>query len=302
MYRYSVSVIIPTFNRARHIGRAIKSALAQTFCDWELIVVDDGSTDDTEDVVHSFNDPRIRLIRHDKNYGAPAARNTGIRASKGEYICFLDSDDEWLMTKLEEQMSATKDKYGRKKDSNIVLVGGLVCDSLGNVARAYIPEKSGFLYDEFFNLKVGANGTMLVPRKCFHEVGMYDENLCALQHWDMSVRLAAKYEYVALPKLLVKAYIHGEARITTAANRIKALEYLLLKYAPVLERYPRGGAVLRLNLGLLKLRSGFRSEARREFISSLRLYPYILGAYAYLLASVLGMTELPWRRKKKIII
>ena len=99
-----VSVIIPTYNRAHLVGRAIRSVLNQTYQDFEIIVVDDGSTDNTEEVVKSFNDPRIRYIRHEKNRGGSAACNTGIRAARGEYIAFQDSDDEWLPEKLEKQM------------------------------------------------------------------------------------------------------------------------------------------------------------------------------------------------------
>ena len=101
-----VSVIIPTYNRAHLVGRAIRSVLNQTYQDFEIIVVDDGSTDNTEEVVKSFNDPRIRYIRHEENKGAAAARNTGIKAAKGKFIAFQDSDDEWLPKKLEKQMEA----------------------------------------------------------------------------------------------------------------------------------------------------------------------------------------------------
>jgi len=90
----TVSVIIPTYNRAHTIGRAIKSVLNQTYQDFEIIVVDDGSTDNTEEVVKSFRDKRIRYIQHKKNKGAAAARNTGIKSAKGKYIAFQDSDDD----------------------------------------------------------------------------------------------------------------------------------------------------------------------------------------------------------------
>ena len=95
-----VSAIIPTYNFGRFLGEAIQSVLDQTFTDFELIVVDDGSTDDTREVVGSFNDSRIRYI-YQENRGLPAARNTGIKASRGEYIAFLDSDDIWLTQNLE---------------------------------------------------------------------------------------------------------------------------------------------------------------------------------------------------------
>ena len=93
----TVSVIIPTYNRAHLVGRAIKSVLNQTYRDFEIIVVDDGSTDNTKDIIKEFQkkDKRIKYIPYEKNKGGSAARNTGIKAAKGEYIAFLDSDDEW---------------------------------------------------------------------------------------------------------------------------------------------------------------------------------------------------------------
>ncbi len=95
-----VSVIIPTYNRAHVLGRAIRSVLDQTYQDFELIVVDDGSSDHTGEVVATFADPRIHYLRHEKNRGAAAARNTAIKTAQGEYIASLDSHDEWLPEKL----------------------------------------------------------------------------------------------------------------------------------------------------------------------------------------------------------
>ena len=92
------------FNRAAPVRRAIESVLAQTCQDFEIIVVDDGSTDGTAAAVETFADRRITLIRHEQNRGGSAARNTGIRASSAAYVAFLDSDDEWLPTKLERQL------------------------------------------------------------------------------------------------------------------------------------------------------------------------------------------------------
>ncbi|HZJ24334.1 MAG TPA: glycosyltransferase family 2 protein, partial [Anaerolineales bacterium] len=99
----AVSVIIPAYNRASTIARSVESALAQTLQDLEIIVVHDGSTDTTCDVVQGIADERVRLVRHGGNLGAAAARNTGMKASQARYIAWLDSDDEWLPEKLQTQ-------------------------------------------------------------------------------------------------------------------------------------------------------------------------------------------------------
>lgn len=99
-----VSVIIPTYNRANLILQAVKSVLNQTYKNFEIIIVDDGSSDNTEDVINVIHDNRIRYIKHAINKGASAARNTGIREAKGKYIAFQDSDDHWLPDKLEKQV------------------------------------------------------------------------------------------------------------------------------------------------------------------------------------------------------
>ena len=103
-----VSVIIPTRNRVEMLCRAVNSVLSQTFDNLECIVVDDESHDNTEKVINSFEDDRLKYFRHEKNKGASAARNTGIRQSKGGLIAFLDDDDEWIATKLEKQVPLLK--------------------------------------------------------------------------------------------------------------------------------------------------------------------------------------------------
>ncbi|MBE3591911.1 glycosyltransferase [Thermoanaerobacter sp. RKWS2] len=99
-----VSVIVPAYNAEKYIGEAIKSVLSQTYPYFELIIVDDASTDSSVEVVRSFNDDRIRLIQHDKNRGPGAARNTAIEAAKGEWMAILDADDQWLPERLEKLM------------------------------------------------------------------------------------------------------------------------------------------------------------------------------------------------------
>ena len=107
-----VSVVIPTYNRPEFLGAAISSVLNQTFQDWELLVVDDASENDTEEVVDGFGDHRLRWFRHEKRIGGSAARNTGIVNSVGAYVAFLDDDDEWLPDKLRLQVELLRKESG----------------------------------------------------------------------------------------------------------------------------------------------------------------------------------------------
>ena len=130
-----VSVIIPTYNRAHLIGRAIQSVLAQTYQDFEVIVVDDGSTDNTEEVVLNFGSEKMRYIRHGTNRGVAAARNTGIRNARGEYIAFQDSDDEWYPNRLESISEIMEDR----KDIDFIFSYGKFLKNgeiIGDVGKA----------------------------------------------------------------------------------------------------------------------------------------------------------------------
>ena len=102
-----ISVIIPVHNRAKLILRALASVRAQTYAEFEILVVDDGSTDGLSETLGQLDEPRLRVLRHTLRQGAASARNTGIRASTGEYLAFLDSDDEWMPNKLERQLELT---------------------------------------------------------------------------------------------------------------------------------------------------------------------------------------------------
>ncbi|GAH74960.1 unnamed protein product, partial [marine sediment metagenome] len=166
----TVSVIIPTYNRAYLIGRAIQSVLNQTYQDFEIIVVDDGSTDDTEEIVRSFKDKRIGYVRHEKNKGAAAARNTGIKAAKSEYIAFQDSDDEWLPEKLEKQMKVFENAPPE--------VGVVYTDFLrikGNkkihIPFSWVTQKEGNIHKELLKGNFVTTQSVVIRKKCFKKSG-----------------------------------------------------------------------------------------------------------------------------------
>jgi glycosyltransferase involved in cell wall biosynthesis len=202
-----VSVIIPTYNRAHLIGRAIQSVLDQTYQNFEIILVDDGSIDDTEEVVKSFGDKRITYVRHTRNKGGAVARNTGIQAARGEYIAFQDSDDEWLPTKIEKQISIFK---SAPKSLGVVYTDMLRVLLEGTTEYWQSPTiKRGMLTNperaEYQVFRLGLVSA-LVKRHCFGEVGLFDERFPALQDLELFIRLSMQYDFHHIKEPLVKYY------------------------------------------------------------------------------------------------
>jgi len=199
-----VSVIIPTYNRAHLIGRSIQSVLNQTYQDFEIIVVDDGSTDNTEDIIKKFQkkDERIKYIKNEKNKGGSAARNTGIKAARGKYIAFLDSDDEWMKRKLEKQV--------RNIEKSTISASISYCGFIRSTKEGFqffCPAKRGNLYYlQLYKAYISPTSAVMVKRKCFDFVGFFDETLPARQDYDMWLRLSKRYLFDYISEPLVKIY------------------------------------------------------------------------------------------------
>lgn len=231
-----VSVIIATYRRPRLLPRAIKSALAQTFRDFELIVVDDASGDHTESVVASFDDTRIKYVRHDVNKGGPAARNTGIGMAKGEYIALLDDDDEWHATKLEKQVNAFKETAN---EVSFVYSGFEILDEKGEVVGTTLPEHRGYLHMNLLQRNmIGGSSIPLIQRECFDKVGLFDESLTSCQDWDMWLRIAREFEFDYVPEVLAKGYLHGDQISENFAAMIPGRTRIIEKHMAFFSNYP----------------------------------------------------------------
>ncbi len=223
-----VSVILPIYNRGHLIKRAILSVLNQSLRDLELIVVDDGSTEDIEKIVNSLDDGRIKYIRHEANRGAGAARNTGIGASCAEYIAFQDSDDEWLPEKLERQIEAFK---GAGRDAGIVYVDML---RIGEDGRSYYwtsptVRKGCIVNQETLDYQVAGLGiqSAMIKRECFNEVGLFDESFPRFIDLEFFIRLSKRYEFYHIKEPLCRYY--STEGISTDINALCIARVLLLK-------------------------------------------------------------------------
>lgn len=212
-----VSIVVPTFNRANVIERALRSILKQTYSDYEVIVVDDGSTDDTESVVAAMEDTRIRYISLPENQGVAHARNVGIQEAQYDYIAFLDSDDEWLPDKLRLQMNEMErlgDEYGMV----YCRMAGWLRDGSARFVCPVLEYKRAVLEGNIFQPLLLRNviGTpaMLVRRECLKETGGFKEALHCLEDWELILRLAKHSKIGFVDKILVEVH-KSEGSVTT---------------------------------------------------------------------------------------
>lgn len=204
-----VSIIIPTYNRAAVIKRAIDSILKQTYSSYEVLVIDDGSTDETKSVVTGIQDARIRYIGLKENRGVAHARNVGIQEAKYDYIAFLDSDDEWLPDKLELQMQRME-----MGQDNVGMVycrmGGVLRDGTGRFICPHQSYEKETLEGDMFRLLLLNNvigmPTVLVHRKCLEQVGGFKETLGCLEDWELILRIARRWRIGFVDNFLVEVH------------------------------------------------------------------------------------------------
>ncbi|MBU2521270.1 MAG: glycosyltransferase [Proteobacteria bacterium] len=221
-----VSVIIPTYNRGWAIKEAVDSVLAQDFTDFELIVVDDGSTDNTQDILNSYKEDIIVL--HQGNKGVSAARNRGIASASGQYIAFLDSDDLWLPQKLSTQV----DFFNANPEA-------LICQTEEKWIRNGIfvnPKKrhrklSGNIFEQSLYLCLVSPSAVMMKRSLFEKAGMFDETLSACEDYDMWLRVSCRYPvYLIDTPLIIKRGGHADQLSRTSGQdryRIQSLKKII---------------------------------------------------------------------------
>jgi glycosyltransferase involved in cell wall biosynthesis len=249
-----VSVIIPTYNRASLVERAIRSVLTQTFTDYELIVVDDGSHDSTRDLLASF-DSRIAVLSQ-PNRGVAAARNLGIRASTGELVAFLDSDDEWLPEKLTAQVACydAADPFFICHTDEIWMRDGQEVRQ-----RAVHQKQGGRFFERALERCLISPSSVVISRKLLDRCGWFDETLPAAEDYDLWLRITAFHEVCFIPRpLVIKHGGHADQLSQTVPAidrfRIQAIRKIL-KYPDLSSSYRRA-AVLELKRKCLLVAAG----------------------------------------------
>lgn len=224
------SVVIPAYNREKTIKRAIDSVLRQTYQNFEIIVVDDGSTDGTKDVVLSIHDDRIRYI-HQENQGAQVARNRGIHEGQYDWIAFLDSDDEWLPRKLELQLAVLQQN---RFEPMLVIHGDCIVKDILNSHedRWNLSRLTG---GDVYSQILATGGTMfqgmVTSKTALEKIGLLDTKVVAFQEWDTSIALAKYCKFVAIEEPLFIYYLHeGDTISKNHVHDIEGYYYIVQKW------------------------------------------------------------------------
>jgi len=230
-----VSVIIPTYRRPGMLREAVESVLSQSFSDYELIVVDDGSGDETSAVLERYSGRLKYFVK--KNGGVASARNFGLRVASGDLVAWLDDDDLFLPGKLWLQVEYFRSYPG----AGLVYTGHETLDTLGSRPKVslYLPPafrdccstRAALLKSCFF-----ANSTVMMKRECFDLAGLFDESLKHTVDYDQWLRTAARYSFGCVPRVLMRYRLHGK-QITMRRDK-KILPVLRSRARDLYSRYP----------------------------------------------------------------
>lgn len=238
-----VSILIPTYNRETLILKALDSIFKQTFQDYEIMIIDDASTDNTEQVIKDLNHPRVRYFKLEKNGGQCIARNYGARQALGEFLAFLDSDDEWLPEKLEKQISLFDNgsermggAYGLSYTTDVIR---------GETSQDKVDVHRGDIHNEFLKGFCPPTPSMfVVKREAFEKVNGFDENLLTFVDLDLWMRISEFYDfdYVDEP-VIIKYEQIGDQYVNNFGKRYRGYHLFMDKWSDSL--FEKGGRKLR---------------------------------------------------------
>ncbi len=287
----SVSVIIPTYNRAHLIGRALNSLANQTYKDFEVVIVDDASTDDTEAYIKGFSDfLNIQYVRHEKNKGEAAARNTGIRAARSEYVAFLDSDDEFVPEKLEKQMAVFR---SQSPILGVVYTNMREINSNGSTriweCPTLMPE-DGLVYERALNYGVYhiGIGSSMVRKACFERAGFFDERLSYHVDLDFFIRLSKFYCFYHIKEPLLNYYITGDSNRWNNPALFESKKLILEKYFDDIKKDPDSLSRHYYMIGRFLIKCISFNEGRPYLIKAAIAYPYNLRRLAFVISTLFG--------------
>ena len=276
-----ISVVIPTYNRSSLVSKAIASVLGQTFTNIEIIVVDDSSTDATSDILTAQFAGKIIYLQHQHNSGLSAARNTGIKASRGEYVAFLDDDDEWLPEKLKLQIQIIQQNTA----VGLVYCGYTQVAENGSVIRQIRPEKRGFILPDLLedNYITGSASAVLIKREVLDKAGYFDENLTACEDWDLWIRIARRCPIDYTDNILVAYKIHADNMHKDLFKMEQNTARVLDKYRSLMDEKIRNRRFYRhyISFAWQHYKAGNTEEFRRLLYNALDIEPVANDLFDY---------------------
>ena len=296
------SVIIPTYNRAQTLTRAIKSVIDQTLQNWELLVVDDASTDDTPQLVKRFRDRRIRYLRRQANGGVSAARNDGIKAARGEYVALLDSDDRFLPTFLERTLHALRASVDNEtglswtgtishhttSSSSDFLVIELIRKRLW--APTYASREEAFRASLEWDPVWGTGHGVTIKRTVLEHVGLFDERLRAREDIDIFLRLMRATDYVVIPEYLVEIYHDHDLSVDSQhLEQARSYELIYRKHRKDIIASRRAYGFFHGHIARQYYLGGSQGRAIYHSLAILRRQPGNSSAYAQTLRSLIAL-------------
>lgn len=285
-----VSVIIPAFNRVQLLYRSVSSALGQTHRGLEVIVVDDGSIEDVKGALSGFHDPRLSYHRRDENLGVSAARNHGISLSKGRYIAFLDSDDDWRDSKVEAQLARLRLKGPEYRVC--YTRSARVDDVTGDVVGCSKYEKEGDPLDDLLYQTRMATSSLMVERDLLMSIHGFDERMHWGEDWDLYLRLAQHSPFAYVDEPLTRYHVHsqGQTSAKTEKNPViaESLSILYQKHLDLFQKDRKARGKLLTTIGYYQASCGQTKAARRSFLRSILHDPLQKAAYISLARSIKG--------------
>lgn len=289
----AISVIIPTYNYARFIGFCLESIFAQTYKDFEIIVVDDGSTDDTAEVLKKYED-KIHYI-YQPNKGPAVASNAGIKVAKGEYIAFIGSDDLWLPDKLEDQVRV----FNEDMKVGIVFSDASSFNENGIISKSILEEENictGFCFERLFMGNYLIMSTVMIRKACLEKSGLFDEELSSVEDYDLCLRISAFYKIEFVDKILAMRRVHpsniSKNFCQLLDNEIRVIQKIMALHSEKISQMGKKVSIRLCSLfnqhGLEMVEKGKIHEAKKNFFKALMTRPLSIRPYYYLLATMAG--------------
>ena len=305
-----ISVIIPTYNSVKYISEAICSVLLQTCTDYEIIVIDDGSTDSTREIIEN-NFTQVRYF-YVQNQGVSRARNYGIRRARGEFIAFLDADDLWLPEKLEKQLKV----FDADQELMMVFTEHRVFDTNGFRKAIFSKKKrlmKGDVVKNIFLYSHVALPTVMVRRQVFQEIGYFEEDLKAAEDDNLWMRIALKFRIHLLDEVLVHCRWTENSLSRSASNLfsgvLKNVDLIENKYPDLRKRLGRANIRKKKSdiysfYGYFLFSSGDYAMAKRYYLKSITFYPKIsslIYCFSFFFPSTIIEQVRKMKRKYKFV-